>query len=178
MRYRLFYGILTLLDPVYIMDINWIDKRHSLYLVWCNKHDRSFIVVQHGIYYGGSMRYIPEKYVKCNIFLVWGEHFKKMFERNNRGKDFQCIEFGNPCYNVFDRTEFNYKPEPGNSILVAVSVISGKRLEALHGLLEKLIQFGFDIFVKEHAMQMQKASESIQGYPKITGSLNRILKDI
>lgn len=177
LRSKLFYNILSLLNPVYIIDINWSDIRHSIYLVWCNNHNRSFVVVQHGIYHGGIVRQLSEKYVKCNIFLVWGGHFKKMYETNNRGKNFQCIPFGNPRYNMYDRANFSYKNNPGNRILIAVSVIQGERLKTLCRLLEKLDDFGFDVQVKEHAMQLQKASVSINGYPKVSGNLYRMLKN-
>lgn len=176
LRYKVIYLLLSFLNPVYIIDINWLSKIKTVYLVWSNNHNRSFIVVQHGIYYAGVMRFIPEKYVKCNIFLVWGSFFKKMFEKNNKGKDYRCIVFGNPVYNNYDRSQFNYKEGHGNQVLIAVSLIKGKRLELLYVLLSKLNEFGFDITVKEHAQQAAR-SEPITGYKKISGDLYSILED-
>ena len=175
LRFKLIYGILTILNPVYIIDINWLGKLQSTYLVWCNNNKRSFIVIQHGIYYAGVMRFIPEKYVKCNVFLVWGDYFKQMHEKNNPGKEFRCITFGNTCYNQYERSSFSYKNRVGNSVLVALSVIKGTRLEQLYELLSKLREYGFNVTVKEHAYQA-KQSEPITGYPKVTGSLYEMLQ--
>lgn len=176
LRYRLMYGFLTFVNPKYILDINWHDKIESLYLVWCNNNRRHFIVVQHGIYYGGIMRDIGEKYIKCNILLVWGDYFKSMYEGFNPGKSYQCIVFGNPVYNEYTREEFRYRDYDGKKVLIAVSLIKGKRLKTLYRFLDKLEHLGFDITVKEHAQQASR-SESITGYKTRSGYLYPLLKD-
>lgn len=168
LRYRLMYLFLDLVKPAWIIDINWLDKLQSLYLVWANHHNKQFIVIQHGIYYGGIMRDIPEKYIKCNIMLVWSDYFKRMFLENNPGKQFRCITFGNPIYNQYSRKKFSYSSEIGKKVLLCPSLISGKRLERFYMLLEKLVSFGFKILIKEHKFQSIH-SESIKGYKKTSG---------
>lgn len=161
LRYRLMYMLLSLVQPVWIIEINWIEKLQSLYLVWANRHNKQFIVLQHGIYYGGIMRDIDEKYVKCNIMLVWGDYFRDMFLENNRGKTLQCVSFGNPIYNQFERDLFNYPEGIGNRILLVPSYAKGHRYERFVFLIEKLLKLGFDVTVKEHYMQSKKL-ESFQ----------------
>jgi len=146
----------------------------TFHLVWCNKHKRNFIVVQHGIYHGGIVRDIKEKYVKCNIFLVWGHHFKQLYEENNRGKQFKCIPFGNPVYNSYNRGGFSYKKKIGNRVLIAVSVIEGERLKKLHEFLEILEEAGFDINVKPHNLQSKK-TDFLKKYRKTSRNLYELL---
>lgn len=167
-RYRLMYILLNVVKPAWIIDINWLDKLQSLFLVWANHHNKQFIVIQHGIYYGGIMRDIPEKYIKCNIMLVWGDYFREMFLKNNPGKDFQCISFGNPIYNQYNRKEFRYSEKEVTKILLAPSLIKGKRLLRYYELIDKLKAFGFDITIKEHKKQKMD-SDPIEGCNKTSG---------
>ena len=170
LRYRLMYLLLSLVKPVWIIDFNWLDKLQSLYLVWADHHQKQFIVVQHGIYYGGIMRDIPEKYIKCNIMLVWSDYFKSMFFENNPGKDFRCIPFGNPIYNKYDRSLLEYPEKIGNKILIAPSLIKGRRLKRHYDLIEKLMTFGFDVTIKEHYKQaLDSNSIQIEGCHKNNG---------
>lgn len=161
LRYRLMYLLLSLVKPAWIIDINWLDKLQSLYLVWANQHDKQFLVIQHGIYYGGMMRDIPEKYVKCNIMLVWSDYFRNMFLENNPDKNFRCISFGNPIYNKHDRSLSEYPEKIGYKILLAPSLIKGHRFKRHYDLIEKLLTFGFDVTIKEHYKQALD-SEPIQ----------------
>jgi len=169
-------GILSLIDPVSIIDINWTDKRHSLYFAWCKRKGKKFIVIQHGIYYAGMMHDIKERYVKCTTHLVWGEHFKQMREKDNKGKNCEFIIYGNPVYNQYDRKQFTYKEQTGTNFLVAVSVIGGKRLRKLRAFLDKLVASGFTVTLKEHNLQSTK-SIAIQGYRKSTENLYDLLKE-
>lgn len=175
LRYRVMGGILSIIDPLSIIDINWTDKRHSLYYAWCKRKGKKFIVIQHGIYHAGVIEDIREKYVKCTTFLVWGENFRQMRERDNKGKNCEYIVYGNPVYNQFNRSAYSYKKETGNNILVAVSVISGERLKQLYDFLQKLESAGFNVTVKEHGHQATKA-EPISGFNKSTEDLYGLLK--
>ena len=168
LRYRLMYWLLSIVQPAWIIDINWLDKLQSLYLVWSNLNNKQFIVIQHGIYYGGIMRDIPEKYVKCNIMLVWSDYFKQMFLENNPGKDFKCINFGNPVYNRYDRREFSYSSNMTNNVLLCPSLMFGYRLQRFYQLINILESFGFNIVVKEHIKQ-SRVSQPIKGCKKTAG---------
>lgn len=168
MRYRLMYMLLSLVKPALIIDINWLDKLQSLYLVWANNHNKQFVVVQHGIYYGGMMRDIPEKYIKCNIMLVWSDYFRDMFLENNPQKDFLCLTFGNPVYNQYNREHIAYPSDIGNRVLLCPSLIKGNRLKRFYTLIEKLKKFGFDLVIKEHRFQ-SKLSEPLRGCKKTDG---------
>jgi hypothetical protein len=180
LRYRMMYRFLSLVKPVWIIHFNWLDQLESLYLVWANNHEKQFVVVQHGIYYGGIMRDIPEKYIKCNVMLVWSDYFREMFLDNNPQKDFRCISFGNPIYNQYERSLFEYPEKIGNKVLLAPSLVKGNRLKRYYALIEKLLQYGFDVSIKEHYKQAID-SESIQvaGCHKTDGDdfhLYRLLK--
>ena len=73
LKHRIMYVILSLLNPKYILSMNWISKRESLYKVWTAKNPKSkFVVVQHGGYVGGFVTDIPHRYTKCDDFLTWG----------------------------------------------------------------------------------------------------------
>ncbi|PKD43269.1 hypothetical protein [Rhodohalobacter barkolensis] len=156
LRYRLMYLFLSLVKPVWIISFNWLDKLESLYLVWANDHQRQFIVVQHGIYYGGIMRDIQEKYIKCNIMLVWSDYFRKMFLKNNPKKEFRCISFGNPVYNQYNRKCIEYSENPGDRILLVPSLTKGHRLEILNKLIENLLHLDFEVTIKEHYLQSRE----------------------
>lgn len=168
LRYRLMYLFLNLVKPAWIIEINWLDKIQTLFLLWARRNNKQFVVIQHGIYYGGMMRDIPEKYIKCNIMLVWGDYFKDMFLQNNPGKEFKCISFGNPIYNQYNRKEFKYSQTEIKHILLAPSFIRGERLKRHYKLIDKLKAFGFDITVKEHKKQSID-SEPISGCNKTAG---------
>lgn len=175
LRYRFVAGFLTLIDPKSIIDINWTDRKHSLYFAWCKRNGKKFIVLQHGIYYAGMVSDIREKYTNCTTHLVWGDYFKQLRERDNPGKNCEFIIYGNPVYNQYKRDLFSYKKQTGNDILVAISVIGGKRLKALVGFLDKLEAAGFNVTIKEHNHQSKK-SIPIPGYSKIEENLYDLLE--
>lgn len=156
LRYRTMGLILDIIDPAYILDINWIGKLHSLYYAWCSKNGKKFIVVQHGTYYAGQIIEIDHRYTKCHIFLVWSTYFKQLFESYNKGKNVEIIVIGNPVYNDYDRSAYEYKNEPGDKILVAVSLIEGERFRKVNRFLKKIIGLGFDVSVKEHSYQSRE----------------------
>jgi hypothetical protein len=173
-RYRVLAFILTVIDPACIIDINWTARYHRTYYAWCSKRGKKFIVLQHGAYHAGVLSDIREKYIGCNTFLVWGGHFKKLVESNNPGKAFDCIVFGNPVYNEVERDRLSYKKNPGNRLLVAVSVIKDERLEKLDHFLKQLAAAGFEVTVKEHNFQ-EKLSRPIEGFTKTTTGLYELL---
>jgi len=176
LRYRFVAAILTFINPITIIDINWTDRKHSLYFAWCKRNEKKFIVLQHGIYYAGMMSDIREKYTNCTTHLVWGKHFKQLRERDNPGKNCEFIIYGNPVYNQYDRNLFTYKKQPGNDILVAISVIGGKRLKTLIDFLDKLEMHGFNVTIKEHNLQSKK-SKAIQGHNKINENLYNLVEE-
>jgi len=174
-RYRVLASILSVIDPACIIDINWTARYHRTFHAWCTKRGKKFIVLQHGAYHAGVQLQIQEKYIGCNTFLVWGEHFKKLVEANNPGKSFDCIVYGNPVYNEVDNDRFSYKMNPGNRLLVAVSVIKDERLDKLERFLKKLEAVGFEITVKEHNFQA-KLSRPIEGVDKTKTGLYDLLR--
>jgi hypothetical protein len=67
-KHKIMYVILNLIQPKYILSMNWLTKRESLYKVWTKNHPESaFIVVQHGSYVGGVVTDIPHKFTKCDV---------------------------------------------------------------------------------------------------------------
>lgn len=166
LRYRTMSTILSLINPAFILDINWISKLQSLYYVWCRRNGKKFVVVQHGSQYGGVFLDIDHKYTKCHIFLVWGTYFKELMEEYNPEKNVEIVVYGNTVYNQYDRSEFMYKKKIGNKILVAVSLIKGERFRRLNQFLQNLAGLGFDIVVKEHSFQSTK-SDPFEGVKKI-----------
>lgn len=173
-RYRLMGMLLTVIDPLYIIGINWILRLETLYYVWCRNHGKKFIVIQHGTHDAGEIIDEDHRIVKCQTFLVWSEYFKQIAKEDNPNRNFECIVFGNPVFNQYDRDQFSYKNGFGKKILVAVSVIWNKRLETLNRFLEKLEKMGFDVTLKEHAMQNSMA-EAIPFKKKIGGYLYPML---
>lgn len=174
-RYRAMAVILNIISPKYIININWITRLDTLYFVWCKQQQKKFIVVQHGSYVAGLITDIPHRVAKCNIFLAWSEYFKETLEKYNKGKKLDCIVWGNPVYNQYNRDTFSYKPEAVNKILVAPSLLTGERLKSCNALLKKLDELDFDVTVKEHVYQSVR-SASIEGYAKVSGDLFSILK--
>lgn len=178
LRYRLLSLFLSFIYPRFIIGINWTQKRDTLFRLWCNRNQRHFIVLQHGAYSGGVLRDINEKYVNCNIFLVWSDYFKKIVDQNNSGKAYQSIVFGNTCYNDYSRVGFTYREPTGSKILVVPSLIEGVRLTRLRELISKLRNLNFDITVKEHSYQ-PRFSETIDQKALYKGekSLYDLLRD-
>lgn len=178
LKYKVAYIILNFISPKYIMDINWISRMSCLYKLWTKNHLKSkYIVIQHGSYVGGVVTDIPHRYTNCDVFLVWGNYFKILFENYNKGKKIDILNFGNPVYNEFNRDDFHYKDEHQSKIkvLLAPSAIEGEPLEQLYKLYDKLVELGFDVKIKEHSMQNKFAQ--ITRLPKELCSPLKLLKD-
>lgn len=153
-KYKIVYFILNVIKPKLILDINWISSMSSLYKVWTKNHSQSsFVVVQHGSYVGGIVTDIAHRYTKCDIFLVWGEYFKTIFQNYNSNKKVEIINYGNPVFNDNDRENFKYKKNEIKKILLAPSAIKGKPLKQLYLLHNMLLEIGFHVRIKKHNMQ-------------------------
>ncbi|WP_438966790.1 hypothetical protein [Flavobacterium sp.] len=165
------YLILNLIQPKYILSMNWITIRESLYKVWTARHlNSAFVVVQHGAYVGGVVTDLPHKYTKCDIFLTWGTFFKNDFIKNNSQKKVEIVSFGNPIYNEFNRDNFNYKTTQTNKILLLPTALDSENLVHFNLLLDKLKELNFQVYLKEHAKQgLEKNKNGSIKYPSIEG---------
>ena len=68
-KFKVMYWILSLLNPTYIIDINWITSYQTLFLIWARKHkDSTFVVFQHGSYIGGIVTDKAHRFTKCDVF--------------------------------------------------------------------------------------------------------------
>jgi hypothetical protein len=183
-KHRVMYIILNMIQPKYILSMNWITKRESLYKVWtANNVNSAFVVVQHGVYAGGIVTDIPHKYTKCDIFLTWGAFFKDEFFKNNSQKKVRIVSFGNTIYNDFNRENFKYKKKKTNKILLLPTALDFESVVHFNSLLDKLKELNFQVYLKEHAKQgVEKNKDgsikypSIEGIAKIKGSLYPILQ--
>lgn len=176
-KYIVLYHILLLLSPKYILSINWIGREAAVFKLWSVKQPSSkSVVIQHGGYIGGIVTDIPHRHVHCDVFWVWGDYFKQQFEHYNQGKNVSIIARGNPIYNSFDRQSFQYSATKTGKVLLAPSGIKGERLNALYKLHLKLLEMGFDVYLKEHRFQSEKYAE-IKNIKKITGDTYAILRE-
>lgn len=179
------YMILNAIGPKYILSMNWISRRESLYKVWTSKHPHSkFIVVQHGAYVGGYVTDISHRYTKCDIFLTWGPYFSEMFAKYNQGKSVRIVSFGNPVYNDLNRDFFSYRECGTFRILLIPTALDWEALPPFAALIKKLQQIGFEVLVKEHAFQGVIKDESgklkyplLEDVNKLTGQLYSILQN-
>ena len=163
------YFILNLIRPKYILTMNWITKRESLYKVWTAKHSNSkFIVVQHGSYVGGFVTDIAHRYAKCDVFLTWGSYFVTEFSKYNDRKKVNIIPFGNPIYNSIDRANYSYKTNSLNKVLLLPTALNNENVNYLYSLIEKLNQLQIEVVVKTHGKQGNKElnNDGTFKYPK------------
>lgn len=155
-KLKIMYFTLSLLSPKYIIDINWINNTHSLYFLWTKKNPESkFIVIQHGSYIGGIVTDIAHKYTKCDVFFTWGDYFTDIFKKYNPEKNCLIKTFGNPVYNSSPRPENKQLSIKNKSILVAPSAIPDKQIIYYKELICNLKKEGFNVDVREHAMQVK-----------------------
>jgi hypothetical protein len=176
-KFRIMYGLLNLISPKFILDVNWISSWHSLYYLWCKKNSTSkFIVVQHGLYAAGVITDVAHRYSKCQIMLCWGAYFKELFESYNSGKRARFIIFGNTIYNREHRSFFQYVPTFTGNILLVPTGIKRERLEVLTRFKDKLEGLGFNVFLKEHNLQTRFFGK-IDGFNKIQGDIYSILSE-
>lgn len=147
--------ILNIINPEFIIDINWIAHIQTIYYVWCKNNNKKFIVIQHGTYVGGIVTDAGHYFTKCQEFWVWSEYFKNLFSKKNIGKSVHYRIIGNPVYNTFDRNKFFYKSKLGKKILVAPSLVYSDRFEAFEDLIKVLDKLGLEVIVKEHVLQSE-----------------------
>ncbi len=184
LKHRIMYVILSLLNPKYILSMNWISKRESLYKVWTAKNPKSkFIVVQHGGYVGGFVTDIPHRYTKCDVFLTWGPYFTQQFKGYNGLKNVEILSFGNAVYNAYNREVFNYKQSQTRKILLLPTALDEANAKHIYFLINKLKDLNFNVTLKEHAMQGTSNDAhgnlrfpSIEGVEKIQGNLYHLLQ--
>ncbi len=181
LKFKVVYYLLNIINPKYILDINWINKWQSLYKVWTKKHPESkFIVVQHGSYVGGIVTDKAHRYSKCDIFLTWGDYFTDVFRDYNSNKKTKILSFGNPVYNTLSRSRFDYNTTSTGKILVIPSVISKERKVHFDSLIYKLNSIGFTVYFKGHKQQEKKGATLNyleNGYiKKINDEISQILK--
>lgn len=174
-KYRMMYLILNVVQPKYIIDINWIVRWNTLYKVWTRHHPKSkFIVIQHGSYIGGKVMDSAHRYTKCDIFLTWGDYFTRLFKDFNKGKSVKIISFGNPVYNINNRNLWANKTEFNSKILIAPSCIDQERLKEFKSFANQLMSIGFEISFKEHKLQGRNFGE-IEGFSKESGNIYDVL---
>lgn len=184
-KHRIMYFLLNCIQPKYILSMNWISQRESLYMVWTKKNPKSkFIVVQHGSYVGGIVTVLSHKYTKCDVFLVWGKYFVKQFNTYNSQKKVSIHNFGNPIYNTYNRDDFTYKNNKSNEVLLTPTALDKEDILPFNKLIQRLKELGFQVYVKEHNKQGREKDEngelkypSIEGVNKIAGELDTILQN-
>lgn len=184
-KHQIMFALLTVLNPKYILSMNWLSKRESLYKVWTAKNPQSkFIVVQHGGYVGGVVTDVPHKYTKCDIFLTWGPFFKDQFTKYNALKNVEILSFGNPVYNTYNRENFEYKLTQAKSILLLPTALNDANVKHINNLIKKLKALNFNVTLKEHSKQGTEKDNngdikypSIENIDKIEGALYPILQN-
>lgn len=181
-KHRIMHVLLTSIQPKYILSMNWMTQRESLYMVWTAKHPPSkFVVIQHGAYAGGVVTDIPHKYTKCDVFLTWGPFFVEQFTQYNSLKKVKILDFGNTIYNKLNRENFAYQENQTNKILLLPTALNKDSLVYFYNLTNRLKKLDFQLVVKEHAFQgIQNRTikyPSIEGLTKITGQLYSILQE-
>ncbi len=175
-KHRIMYMVLCLLNPRYIISMNWTSSWDSLYKVWTKSHPKSkFIVVQHGSYVGGVVTDIAHRYTKCDIFLTWGDYFTQMFRRYNKGKKVEIVTFGNSIYNDIDRAKIEPKNIQTGKILLIPSPITYEHLPHYESLNEKLKEFGYSVYFKPHNYQKRAKYATLDKIEILSENLYAIL---
>ncbi|PKG43440.1 hypothetical protein [Psychroflexus sp. MES1-P1E] len=182
-KHKIMYVLLNVINPKFIISMNWITARESLYKVWTAKHPQSkFIVVQHGAYVGGFVTNIPHRYTKCDVFLTWGSYFVDQFSKYNHKKKVQIICYGNPIYNNFVRENYQYKNNNSNKVLLLPKATDYQNLNQLYKLIKKLNELNFEVVIKSHGKQGSNElnTDGTLKYPKIKGvkQINGVLYPI
>lgn len=174
-KFGIILFILKIIGPKFIIDINWISRINLTYYLYCRHNPFcKFIVIQHGIYYGGVISDKAHRYTKCDLFYCWSPYFKSLFQKYNWNKKVNLVVFGNPCYNQFtDRVEKEVKKDV---VLIAPSLVDSNYIKFYTKLAEKLTNMGFEVYFKEHNYQ-KYYSKSFSTNNKIDGSIYKILQE-
>jgi hypothetical protein len=186
-KHRIMYFLLTIINPKFIISVNWISARESLYKVWTKKHTKNkFIVIQHGAYVGGVVidLDIDHRYTKCDVFLTWGQYFTNEFTKLNSLKKVKIINFGNSIYNTYNRGLSSYKNNNNNKIVVLPSALDEENTIHFSALIKKLQELKFEVILKEHGKQGTEKDDkgvfkypSLEGVTKLSGDLYTILEN-
>lgn len=184
-KHKIMYFILTCIKPKYIISMNWLTQRESLYQVWTAKNAESnFIVIQHGVYAGGEITDVPHKYTKCDVFLTWGPYFTTEFTKLNSLKKVKIINFGNTIYNTYHNEHRSYKSTKHNKILLLPTALDPETIIHFKALIRRLQELKFEVVLKEHGKQGTEKDKkgalkypSLKGVTKISGDLYPILEN-
>lgn len=183
-KHKIMYCLLTWIRPKYILSMNWLSKRESLYKVWTAKNKYSkFIVVQHGAYVGGVVTDVPHKYIRSDIFLTWGSYFVEQFKAYNSLKKIEIVNFGNTVYNTYNRDSLAYRDTNSNKVLLLPTALNETDILPFYELIGGLKQLNYDIVVKPHNKQGKEKNQNgvlkypiIEGVQLISGQLYPILQ--
>ncbi len=112
-RRKIYVFLLNIIKPYLILDVHWLSEPSKIHWIWdkLNGNKSKFIVIQHGIYTGGTIiRLFDETNPRTYNFWVWSEYFKNQFSQifNEQGKFVNIKVLGNPVYNKIDRNQWNY----------------------------------------------------------------------
>lgn len=170
-KHKIMYFLLNCVQPKYILSMNWLSKRESLYKVWTARNKGSkFIVVQHGAYVGGVVTDVPHKYIRCDIFLTWGPYFVEQFKAYNSLKKLDIVNFGNTIYNTYNRNTIAYRDANSNKVLLLPTALNETDTIPFYELISWLKQLNYEIVVKPHNKQgKEKDQNGVLKYPIIEG---------
>lgn len=151
--------ILKIISPHYILSYNWLNKSQKLFFIYSTKNQCKFIVLQHGGYVGGLVR--PDhRFLKCDVFLVWGKYFKDLFDQYNPQQRNRIKIFGNPNYNIIDRSELNYPSSIKNVLIAFTWIETSVKFKLYNEFVNKLSEKDYNFSVKYHNFQSQKFSNN------------------
>lgn len=154
LRNRAMFVLINIINPKYIISMNWITKRHCLYYLWVKKKGKDFIVVQHGSYVGGRIFDIAHRYSKCTIMYCWSNYFKETFKNYNRDKNVTFVNYGNTIYNKINRQKLHYESGPIKNILFLPTFMQDEIvIKEFKEFVNRLSSLGCRVDVKQHNYQ-------------------------
>ncbi len=176
-KFKIISVILYVLRPRAVLTPNWISRYETFYKIWSDSHSHfKFLVVQHGGYVGGVVTSDSHRNVKCSHFLVWGDHFYRLFRRYNYNLGKEIIIFGNPVYNQKNREQFSYSNLEIKKILIVNSGVVDSDLSTLRGAIVALQLRGYIVRVKFHPHQRRKFGDTV-GFDVEDQNLYQILEN-
>lgn len=176
LRSKVFYVFLKIVNPKFILSVNWISKRQILYYLWAKINNKDFIVVQHGSYVGGKITDNAHKYARCTKMLCWSEYFKLTFEENNIGKKVRFINFGNSVYNCLNRPKEYKEYKKTESILLLPTFMNDDDVfKDYLFFIKKLKKLNYKVTIKQHNFQIK--NKPINGFNSINGNIYKLLSE-
>lgn len=158
-RRKVYYFIVNFLNPHLILDVHWLSEPSRIHWHWDKlKGNRSkFIVIQHGVYTGGSIsRTFNETYPKTSNFWVWSQYYKEQFSEifSSKGKFVNIQVFGNTVYNHLDRNEMCYQEiVKVETILIAPTKLDEQQSFWYKKLIRDLLALNKNVILKFHNYQ-------------------------